>query len=83
MYRYLLLVRAVLGSALRPIAVLQGVADEGRSVVESVYPDPFDPAEEQPGRSQAPDASPPRGTRPPVPPPRIPRPFDDVIKLEV
>lgn len=45
-----------LGSALRPIAVLQIVADEGRAVVESVYPDQFDPAEEQPGWSPAPDA---------------------------
>jgi uncharacterized membrane protein len=36
--------------------VFQTVADEGRTVVESVYPDPFDPAEEQPGWSPAPDA---------------------------
>ncbi|HLN31358.1 MAG TPA: DUF2254 domain-containing protein [Gemmataceae bacterium] len=45
-----------LGFSLRPIAVLQGVADEGRAVVESVYPEPFDPAEEQPGWSPAPEA---------------------------
>jgi uncharacterized membrane protein len=36
-----------LGSALRPISVLQGVADEGRSVVLSVYPAPFNFAEEK------------------------------------
>ncbi len=34
-----------LGLSLRPIAVLQVVAEEGLSVIESVYPDPFDPAE--------------------------------------
>jgi uncharacterized membrane protein len=45
-----------LGSSLRPITVLRAVADEGRAVVESVYLDQFDPAEEQPGRSRAPDA---------------------------
>ena len=42
-----------LGGSLRPIAVLQSVAEEGRAVVESVYPEPFDPAEEQPGWSRA------------------------------
>jgi uncharacterized membrane protein len=36
-----------LGSSLRPIAVLQAVADEGLSVVQEVYPRPFDPAEKQ------------------------------------
>jgi len=46
-----------LGGALRPISVFQRVADEGRAVVESVYPHPFDPAEEQPGWSPAPDAN--------------------------
>jgi uncharacterized membrane protein len=45
-----------LGSSLRPIAVLQSVADEGRSVVESVYPQPFDPAEEQQSWSPSPEA---------------------------
>jgi uncharacterized membrane protein len=45
-----------LGSSVRPIAVLQTVADEGRTVVESVYPDPFDPGEGQPGWHPAPDA---------------------------
>ena len=44
-----------LGGSLRPIAVLQRVAEEGRAVVESVYPEPFDPAEEQAGWSPAPD----------------------------
>jgi uncharacterized membrane protein len=43
-----------LGGSLRPIAVLQVVAEEGRAVVESVYPEPFDPAEEQSGWSPAP-----------------------------
>ena len=38
-----------MGGALRPIAVLQSIANEGRAVVESVYPERFDPAEEQPG----------------------------------
>ena len=42
-----------LGSSLRPITVLRTVADEGRAVVESVYPDQFDPAEERPGWSPA------------------------------
>jgi uncharacterized membrane protein len=42
-----------LGGSLRPIAVLQVVADEGRDVVESVYPDLFDPAENQAGWSAA------------------------------
>jgi uncharacterized membrane protein len=42
-----------LGGSLRPIAVLQRVAEEGRSVVESVYPEPFDPIEEQSGWSPA------------------------------
>lgn len=36
-----------LGGSLRPIAVLQTVADAGRAVVESVYPDPFASTEEQ------------------------------------
>ena len=45
-----------LGSSLRPIAVLQNVADEGRAVVESVYPQPYDPAEGQTGWTPAPDA---------------------------
>jgi uncharacterized membrane protein len=45
-----------LGAAMRPIAVLQAVADEGRAVVESVYPDPFDPGEKRPGWSPAPEA---------------------------
>ncbi len=44
-----------LGESLRPIAVLQGVAREGRAVVESVYPEPFDPAQEQPGWTPAPE----------------------------
>jgi len=46
-----------LGGSLRPIAVFQVVADGGRAVVENVYPEPFDPAEEQPGWSPAPDAN--------------------------
>jgi uncharacterized membrane protein len=46
----------VLGASLRPISVLQGVAEEGRGVVENVYPDLFAPAEEQPGWSPAPDS---------------------------
>ena len=45
-----------LGGSLRPIAVFQTVAEEGRAVVESVYPEPFDPAEEQPGWSPAPES---------------------------
>ncbi len=45
-----------LGSSLRPIAVLRAVADQGRAVVESVYPDQFEPAEEQPGWSPAAEA---------------------------
>jgi uncharacterized membrane protein len=40
-----------LGTSLRPIAVLQLVADEGLAVVDGVYPDPFDPAEKQPSWS--------------------------------
>jgi uncharacterized membrane protein len=44
------------GSSLRPIAVLQTVAEAGRAVVESVYPDQFDPGEEQPGWSPAAEA---------------------------
>jgi uncharacterized membrane protein len=44
-----------LGGSLRPIAVLQGVAEEGRAVVESVYPQRFDPAEEEPGWSPPPE----------------------------
>lgn len=42
-----------LGSSLRPIAVLQRAADEGRAVVESVYPAPFDLAETQSSWSPA------------------------------
>ena len=45
-----------LGGSLRPIAVLEAVAEEGRAVVESVYPEPFDPAEEQQGWSAAPES---------------------------
>jgi uncharacterized membrane protein len=45
-----------LGASMRPIVVLQFVANEGRAVVESVYPDPFDPAEAQPGWSPAAEA---------------------------
>lgn len=45
-----------LGGSLRPIAVLQTVAEEGRAVVESVFPERFDPAEEQAGRSPAAEA---------------------------
>jgi uncharacterized membrane protein len=45
-----------LGESLRPIAVLQVVAEEGRAVVENVYPEPFDPAEVQPGWSPAPES---------------------------
>ena len=44
-----------LGGSLRPIAVLQSIANEGRAVVESVYPELFDPAEEQPGWAPAPE----------------------------
>ena len=40
-----------LGASLRPIAILQSVAEHGRQVVESVYPEPFDPAEEEHARS--------------------------------
>lgn len=42
-----------LGGSLRPIAVLQSIAEEGRAVVESVYPLPFDSAEDQAGWSPA------------------------------
>src|SRR5262249_15063367 len=45
-----------LGKSLRPIAVLRGVAEDGRGVVETVFPDFFDPAREQPEWSPAPDA---------------------------
>ena len=45
-----------LGGSLRPIAVLQVVAEEGRAVVESVFPEPFDPAEHLASWSPAPDA---------------------------
>jgi uncharacterized membrane protein len=45
-----------LGESLRPIAVLQVVAEEGRAVVENVYPEPFDSAEVQPGWSPAPES---------------------------
>ncbi len=44
-----------LGASLRPISVLQGVAEEGRAVVEAVYPEPFDPAEGPPGRASPQD----------------------------
>ena len=44
-----------LGGSLRPIAVLKLVADEGRKVIESVYPESFTLAEEQPGWSPAPE----------------------------
>ncbi len=44
-----------LGGSLRPISVLQSIANEGRVVVESVYPEPFDPAEERPGWAPAPE----------------------------
>ncbi len=42
-----------LEESLRPISVLRTVAEEGRAVVEHVYPDPFDPAEVKPGNSPA------------------------------
>ena len=45
-----------LGASLRPIAVFEAVAQEGRTVVERVYPEPFDPAEEQRGWSAAPES---------------------------
>ena len=45
-----------LGGSLRPIAVLQSVAEKGRAVVESVYPLPFDPANEQAGWLPAPES---------------------------
>ena len=41
------------GGSLRPIAVLQAVAREGCAVVESVYPEPFDTAEQDGGWSAA------------------------------
>ncbi|MFN0021731.1 MAG: DUF2254 domain-containing protein [Pirellulaceae bacterium] len=44
-----------LGESLRPIAVLQSVAEEGLAVVESVYSEPFDPAEAQTGWSTPPE----------------------------
>jgi hypothetical protein len=40
------------GGSLRPVAVLKSVADEGRAVVKSLYPEGFAPAEEQPGWSR-------------------------------
>ena len=40
-----------LASSLRPVGVLQSVADEGHDVIESIYPDPFDPTETQQGRT--------------------------------
>lgn len=46
-----------LGESLRPIAVLQNVAEEGRAVVESVYSEPFDPAEAQAGWSTPPECN--------------------------
>jgi uncharacterized membrane protein len=45
-----------LGASLRPIAVLHRVAELGRSVVEDVYRERFDPTEEQPAWSPAQDA---------------------------
>jgi uncharacterized membrane protein len=45
-----------LGESLRPIAILQGVAEEGRGVVESVYVEPFDPAERPTGWSSGTDS---------------------------
>ena len=45
-----------LGGSLRPIAVIEAVAQEGRAVVETVYPEPFDPAEEQQGWSAVPES---------------------------
>ena len=45
-----------LGGSLRPNAVLEAVAEEGRGVVEIVYPEPFDPVEDQQGWSAAPDS---------------------------
>jgi uncharacterized membrane protein len=45
-----------LGGSLRPIAVLEGVAEEGRTVVESIYPELFEAAEEQPGWSPMPES---------------------------
>jgi uncharacterized membrane protein len=44
-----------LGGSLRPIAMLQAVADDGRAVVESVYPERFDDAEEKSGWTAAPE----------------------------
>ena len=38
------------------VAVLEAVAEEGLGVVEIVYPEPFDPAEEQQGWSAAPES---------------------------
>jgi uncharacterized membrane protein len=45
-----------LGSSMRPISVLQTVASDGHAVVESVYPDPFDPGEKRSSWSPAPEA---------------------------
>jgi len=45
-----------LGTSLRPITVLQGVAEERRDVVANVYPQIFNPAEEQTGWVPAPDS---------------------------
>ena len=44
-----------LGGSLRPIMVLQRVADEGRNVIENVYPEPFDPVEVQSDQSPSRD----------------------------
>jgi len=44
-----------LGESLRPIAILQSVAEDGRAVVESVYSEPFDTAEKPTGWSAATD----------------------------
>ena len=42
-----------LGGSLRPIAMLQGVAEEGHAVVESVYPQPYEGTGEPAGRPGA------------------------------
>ena len=36
--------------------MLEAVAEEGRGVVEIVYPEPFDPAEEQQGWAAVPES---------------------------
>lgn len=45
-----------LGGSLRPISVLQRVLEEGRIVIENVYPAPFAPEVEQPGWTPAPES---------------------------